>query len=153
MNTRLTILALLASSALVSSRATDTTAAQRAWRRARRSTPGHHAGQRRQLHAGGRQPGGTELYRMADAQAVVLVTQANGDAAIRGLAAQLKTLNASLRRQGRRVPAAELQPEGQPARRSWPRRPRPASPCPILIDAQQLIGESLGVDPLGRSRS
>src|SRR5688572_31563556 len=33
-----------------------------------------------------------ELYRMTDASAVVIVTQANGDAVIRGLAPQLRTL-------------------------------------------------------------
>jgi len=36
-----------------------------------------------------------ELYRLGDAKAVVLVTQANGDAAMRGLAPALKALKAN----------------------------------------------------------
>ena len=36
-----------------------------------------------------------ELYRLADAKAVVIVTQANGDAVVRGLAPALKSLKAA----------------------------------------------------------
>src|SRR3954464_15454552 len=41
-----------------------------------------------------------ELYRLADAKAVVIVTQANGDAVMRGQAADLKALKAAYAAKG-----------------------------------------------------
>src|ERR1700754_3934651 len=83
---RFGVLALLASTALLSSCATDTTApsamAQGSAVNASATTPASVdnfmlVDANLEAH---------ELYRMAAAPAVVLVTQANGDAAIRGLA-------------------------------------------------------------------
>lgn len=85
-----------------------------------------------------------ELYRMSDAAAVVIVTQANGDAVIRGLAPTLKTLaadyqpkgveflmlNSSLK-DGREAIAAEAEKAGHG--------------LPVLMDVNQLVGEGLGV--------
>ncbi|TAL28544.1 MAG: hypothetical protein EPN98_22985 [Phenylobacterium sp.] len=85
-----------------------------------------------------------ELYRMNDASAVVLVTQANGDAVIRGLAPQLKALadtygakgvefrllNSSLK-DSREAILSEASSVGYAV--------------PVLLDPNQLIGESLGV--------
>ncbi len=69
-----------------------------------------------------------ELYRMNDASAVVLVTQANGDAVIRGLAPQLKALADTYGAKGVefRLLNSSLRTA---ARRSSPRRPASATPC------------------------
>jgi len=85
-----------------------------------------------------------ELYRLADAPAIVLVTQANGDKTIQGLAPTLdglaktygakgvefRMLNSSLK-DSREAIQAEAQKVGYT--------------LPILMDANQLVGESLGV--------
>ncbi len=85
-----------------------------------------------------------ELYRMTDASAVVLVTQANGDAATRKLAPALKAwsaaygakgvqllmLNSSLK-DSRAAILAEAEQVGYDA--------------PILMDVNQLVGGGLGV--------
>ena len=87
-----------------------------------------------------------ELYRLADAKAVVIVTQANGDAVDRAAwRPALKALKADYARQGRRVHDAELQPEGQPRGDRWPRPTKAGYDIPILMDSNQLVGESLGV--------
>ncbi|MBL8769836.1 MAG: redoxin domain-containing protein [Phenylobacterium sp.] len=85
-----------------------------------------------------------ELYRLADAPAVVIVTQANGDAVLRGEASALnamakaygakgvefRMLNSSLK-DSRESVRAEAEKVGYA--------------LPILMDNNQLIGESLGV--------
>jgi hypothetical protein len=83
-----------------------------------------------------------QLYRLADAKAVVLVTQANGDAVIRGLASQLKALKAKYGPQGveffllnSKDKFESVKPEADKAGYDWP----------VLIDDNQIIGESLGV--------
>src|SRR6185437_3808618 len=83
-----------------------------------------------------------QLYRLADAKAVVLVTQANGDSVIRGLAPQLKALKAKYGPQGveffllnSKYKFETVKPEAEKAGYDWP----------VLIDDNQIIGESLGV--------
>jgi len=83
-----------------------------------------------------------ELYRLSDAKAVVIVTQANGDAVIRGLAPQLKALKAKYGPQGveffllnSKDKFDTVKPEADKAGYDWP----------VLIDDNQIIGESLGV--------
>ncbi len=85
-----------------------------------------------------------ELYRMSDASAVVLVTQQNGDAVIRGAAAQVNALAADYAARGVRVlmlnsslkdPMEAIQAEAAKA----------GYKVPVLMDDRQLVGESLGV--------
>jgi hypothetical protein len=91
-----------------------------------------------------------ELYRMAGAPAVVIVTQANGDAATRALApalndiaaayapksVELMMMNSSLK-DTREAILAEADKAGYR--------------LPILMDAYQLVGESLGVNRSGEA--
>ena len=144
MNTRLSLLALLASSALVSSCATDTAApsamAQGSAVNASATTPASVdnfmlVDANLEAH---------ELYRMAAAPAVVIVTQANGDAAIRGLAPQLKTLDATYGAKG--VEFLLLNSSLKDSREAILAEAAKAGfVMPVLMDANQLIGESLGV--------
>jgi hypothetical protein len=85
-----------------------------------------------------------ELYRMSDRQAVVLVTQSNEDATIRGQAPALKALKAAYAGKGvefmmlnsnLKDSQAAILAEGQKA----------GYDTPILMDSYQLVGESLGV--------
>jgi mono/diheme cytochrome c family protein len=83
-----------------------------------------------------------ELYRFGDAKAVVLVSQANGDATIRGLAPQLKALKAKYGPQGveffllnSKDKFETVKPEADKVGYDWP----------VLIDDNQIIGGSLGV--------
>ncbi|HZZ34279.1 MAG TPA: hypothetical protein VFE03_01045 [Caulobacteraceae bacterium] len=142
---RFSVLGLLASTALVSGCASDSTA------------PPHAMAQGSAVNAAATTPATVdnfmlvdanleahELYRLTDAPAVVLITQANGDAVLRGLAPQLKALSAtygakgvefmmlnSSLKDGREAVLAEADKAGYG--------------LPILIDANQLIGEGLGV--------
>jgi hypothetical protein len=91
-----------------------------------------------------------ELYRMADAPAIVIVIQANGDAATRAQAStlneiaaayapkgvELMMMNSSLK-DGREAILAEAQKAGYR--------------LPILMDGYQLVGESLGVTRSGEA--
>jgi hypothetical protein len=85
-----------------------------------------------------------ELYRLAENKAVVLVTQSNEDATIRGQAGALKALKAAYAGKGvefmmlnsnLKDSQAAIAAEGQKA----------GYDTPILMDSYQLVGESLGV--------
>ncbi len=85
-----------------------------------------------------------ELYRLADAKAVVIVSQSNDDAVTRSLAPNLKALKAAYGAKGvefmmlnsnLKDTRAAIQAEAQKA----------GYDTPILMDSYQLVGESLGV--------
>jgi len=85
-----------------------------------------------------------ELYRLADAKAVVLVTQVNGDAVIRGLAPALKALQASYAAKG--VEFAMLNSSLKDSREAVIEEAKSAGyDTPVLLDVNQLVGEQLGV--------
>ena len=85
-----------------------------------------------------------ELYRLADAKAVVIVTQANGDAAMRGLSPALKNLKATYAARG--VEFMMLNSSLNDSREAIQAEAEKAGyDTPILMDANQLVGESLGV--------
>ncbi|WP_372786436.1 redoxin family protein [Phenylobacterium sp.] len=85
-----------------------------------------------------------ELYRLADAKAVVIVTQANGDAVMRGLAPKLKALKAAYGQKG--VEFMMLNSNLKDSREAIQAEAAKAGyDTPILMDANQLVGESLGV--------
>jgi len=85
-----------------------------------------------------------ELYRMTDASAVVLVTQANGDAAIRALAPQLKTLASTYGAKG--VEFRLLNSSLKDSREAILAEAASAGyVMPVLLDTNQIIGEGLGV--------
>ncbi|MFI4965479.1 MAG: redoxin family protein [Caulobacterales bacterium] len=85
-----------------------------------------------------------ELYRLADAKAVVIVTQANGDAVMRGLAPNLKALKAAYAAKG--VEFVMLNSNLKDSREAIQAEAAKAGyDTPILMDSYQLVGESLGV--------
>jgi hypothetical protein len=85
-----------------------------------------------------------ELFRLADAKAVVLVTQANGDAVMRGLAPALKALKASYA--GKGVEVLMLNSSLKDTREAVIAEAKSAGyDAPILLDVNQLVGEQLGV--------
>ncbi len=85
-----------------------------------------------------------ELYRLADAKAVVIVTQTNGDAAMRGLSPALKSLKAAYAAKG--VEFMMLNSTLKDSREAIQAEAEKAGyDTPILMDANQLVGESLGV--------
>src|SRR6185437_15927699 len=85
-----------------------------------------------------------ELYRLADAPAVVLVTQANGDGVIRGLAPQLNKLAADYGARG--VEFMMLNPSAKDSMEAIQAEAVKAGyMIPVLMDSNQIIGESLGV--------
>src|SRR6185437_16787866 len=85
-----------------------------------------------------------ELYRLADAPAVVLVTQANGDGVIRGLAPQLNKLAADYGARG--VEFMMLNPSAKDSMEAIQAEAVKAGyKIPVLMDSNQIIGESLGV--------
>jgi len=85
-----------------------------------------------------------ELYRMADAKAVVIMTQGNGDAAVRGSAATLKALKAAYKDKGVEFLMLNSNPaEGREAIAA--EAASAGYDVPILLDASQLVGEQLGV--------
>ncbi|MFL5298561.1 MAG: hypothetical protein ACJ798_19455 [Phenylobacterium sp.] len=85
-----------------------------------------------------------ELYRLADAKAVVLVTQANGDAAVQKLSPQLKALKAAYVAKG--VEFMMLNSSLKDSREAIQAEAKKAGfDTPILMDSYQLVGESLGV--------
>ena len=85
-----------------------------------------------------------ELYRMTDASAVDIVTQANGDATIRGLAPQLKTLASAYGAKGVEFLMLNSNP-GDSREAILAEAASAGYGVPILMDANQLIGEGLGV--------
>ena len=87
-----------------------------------------------------------ELYRLADAKAVVIVSQANGDAVMRGLAPRLKALKAAYA--GKGVEFMMLNSNLKDTREAIQAEAQKAGyDTPILMDSYQLIGESLGAAP------
>jgi hypothetical protein len=85
-----------------------------------------------------------ELYRLADAKAVVIVTQSNGDAVVRGLAPTLKSLKAAYGAKG--VEFVMLNSSLKDTREAIQAEAAKAGfDTPILMDSNQLVGESLGV--------
>ncbi|MFI4950345.1 MAG: hypothetical protein ACHP7A_04840 [Caulobacterales bacterium] len=85
-----------------------------------------------------------ELYRLADAKAVVIVSQSNGDAVMRGLAPQLKALKAAYA--GKGVEFMMLNSNLKDSREAIQAEAQKAGyDTPILMDSYQLVGESLGV--------
>jgi hypothetical protein len=85
-----------------------------------------------------------ELYRLGDAKAVVLVTQANGDAAVRALAPELNRLHAAYAGQGVEFRMLNSSPKETPdAVRAEVQKA--GYQIPVLLDVNQLVGASLGV--------
>jgi hypothetical protein len=85
-----------------------------------------------------------ELYRLADAKAVVIVTQSNGDAVVRGQAPALKALKAAYTAKG--VEFMMLNSSLKDSREAIQAEAAKAGfDTPILMDSNQLVGESLGV--------
>ncbi|MFZ5721260.1 MAG: hypothetical protein ACOY5Y_17505 [Pseudomonadota bacterium] len=85
-----------------------------------------------------------ELYRLSDASAVVIITQANGDAVIRGLAPTLKAMAATYRPKG--VEVLLLNSSLKDRREAILAEAEAAGHgLPVLMDVNQLVGESLGV--------
>jgi len=85
-----------------------------------------------------------QLYRLADATAVVIVTQSNGDAAVRRLAPALKALKAAYGPKG--VEFVMLNSNLKDSREAIQAEAKKAGfDTPILMDSYQLVGESLGV--------
>jgi hypothetical protein len=91
-----------------------------------------------------------ELYRMTDAKAVVLVTQANGDALMRGQANALNALAEAQAVNG--VQVLLLNSNLQDSREAVQAEAAKAGyRQPILLDVNQLVGESLGVTRSGEA--
>lgn len=85
-----------------------------------------------------------ELYQLSDAPAVVIVTQANGDAVVRGFAPQLKSLTLAYGPKG--VEFLMLNSSLGDTRESILAEAKTAGyVVPILLDRYQLVGEALGV--------
>jgi mono/diheme cytochrome c family protein len=85
-----------------------------------------------------------ELYRLADAPAVVLVTQQNGDAVVRGLAPQLDKIAADYGQ--KRVEFMMLNSSAKDSMDAiQAEATKVGYKLPILMDDKQIIGESLGV--------
>jgi hypothetical protein len=85
-----------------------------------------------------------ELYRMGDAKVVVLVTQANGCPIVRNLAPPLRELTAKYEGQGVRflMLNSAIQDSVESIAKE---RAEFAFDAPILKDADQRVGEQLGV--------
>jgi hypothetical protein len=85
-----------------------------------------------------------ELYRLADAKAVVIVTQSNGDAVVRSQAPALKALKAAYGAKG--VEFLMLNSSLKDSREAIQAEAAKAGfDVPVLMDSNQLVGESLGV--------
>src|SRR5204862_3790492 len=85
-----------------------------------------------------------ELYRLGDAPAVVIVTQRNGDAVIRGQAAQVNRLSGDYGARGVEVMMlnSSLRDTMEAIRAE---AGKAGYKVPVLMDDRQIIGESLGV--------
>jgi mono/diheme cytochrome c family protein len=91
-----------------------------------------------------------ELYRLADAPAVVIVTQQNGDAVIRGLAPQLNRIAADYG--ARRVEFMMLNSSVKDGMETIQAEATKAGyKVPVLMDSNQIIGETLGVSRSGEA--
>ncbi len=86
-----------------------------------------------------------ELYRMPDASAVVLITQSNGDKVIQAAAPTLKVLASTYGAKG--VEFLLLNSNLKDSREAIQAEAQKAGfDMPILMDVNQLVGESLGVN-------
>ena len=89
-----------------------------------------------------------ELHRMSDRKAVVLITQSNGDAALRGQVGALKALKAAYADKG--VQFLLLNPNLKDSREAIQAEAKAAGfDTPVLMDSYQLVSESLGVTRSG----
>jgi mono/diheme cytochrome c family protein len=89
-----------------------------------------------------------ELYRLADAKAIVIVTQANGCPIIRAMSPALKELQAAYA--GKGIEFMMLNSALQDSREAVLAEAKEYGfDMPILMDANQLVGESLGVTRTG----
>jgi mono/diheme cytochrome c family protein len=85
-----------------------------------------------------------ELYRLKDASAVVIVTQANGSQSVRGMADTLKALQAKYA--GKGVEFMMLNSNTKDTRDATVAEAKTVGyTMPILMDVDQLVGEQLGV--------
>jgi hypothetical protein len=85
-----------------------------------------------------------ELYRRGEDKAIVLVTQANGDAVLRGQAAAVKALNTAYA--GKGVEVWMINSNLKDSREAILAEAAKAGyDAPIMMDSYQLVGESLGV--------
>jgi hypothetical protein len=85
-----------------------------------------------------------ELYRLGDAKAVVLISQANGDAVIQKAAPQLRALKSAYADKG--VEFMMLNSNLKDSREAIQAEAQKVGyDTPILMDSFQLVGESLGV--------
>jgi hypothetical protein len=85
-----------------------------------------------------------ELYRLADAKAIVIVSVANGDAVMRSEAPALKALKAAYAAKG--VEFMMINSSLKDSREAIQAEATKAGyDTPILMDSNQLVGESLGV--------
>src|SRR5450432_4282855 len=127
---KLGVLALLASTAaLCGFAASDTTAP---------SALAHGSG------VAATAPAKVDNFMLVDAEAVVIVTQANGDAVARNLAPALKSLKAAYGAKG--VEFVMLNSSLKDTREAiQAEAAKVGFDTPILMDSNQLVGESLGV--------
>jgi hypothetical protein len=85
-----------------------------------------------------------ELYRLSDAPAVVLVTQQNGDAVIRGLAPKVNRIAADYGAKGVEFMMLNSSlKDGMEAIQA--EATKAGYKLPVLMDGNQIIGETLGV--------
>jgi mono/diheme cytochrome c family protein len=87
---------------------------------------------------------GRQLYRLADAKAVVLITYASGDASVRKDAPAWMALQAAYAGKGVEFLALASR-LGETRERVIPEARAAGLEMPILFDYQQLVGEQLGV--------
>jgi mono/diheme cytochrome c family protein len=91
-----------------------------------------------------------ELYRLSDAPAVVIVTQQNGDAVVRGLTPQLNKLAASYGAKG--VEFMMLNPSLKDSMEAiQAETAKTGLKVPVLMDSIQIVGETLGVSRSGEA--
>jgi hypothetical protein len=91
---------------------------------------------------------GHELYRLADAKAIVLITQGNGCPISRNLAPSIRELKAKY--EGKGVEFRLLNSNLQDSRADVVEEAKEFNfGVPVLMDANQLVGEQLGVTRTG----
>ncbi|MGA0606220.1 redoxin family protein [Phenylobacterium sp. VNQ135] len=91
---------------------------------------------------------GHELYRLADAKAIVIITQANGCPISRSLAPAVRELKAKYAGQG--VEFLMLNSALQDSREAVAKEAAEFNfDVPVLLDSNQLVGEQLGVTRTG----
>ncbi|WP_293904546.1 redoxin domain-containing protein [Phenylobacterium sp.] len=141
---RLSVLALLASTALVAGCASDTGAPQAMGKASAVNASATMRANVDNFMLVDANLEAHELYRLSDAPAVVIVTQANGDAVLQGEAPALKTLAARYGAKG--VEFMMMNSSLKDSREAIQAEARKAGyDLPILMDAYQIVGESLGV--------